>query len=286
MTAIDPAPRDAGASAVPAVPAVPAVLAQRPPATAERAAIDRLLLERYHREGDTHAREELVTRLMPLARRVARRYQRAGEPLDDLLQVALLGLANAIERFDLERETSFAAFAVPTMLGELKRHFRDHGWAVHVPRGLQERVQLVSRTVDGLSRRLGRAPSVGEVADALELTEEDVLEAMAASTAHDATSLDGARPADDGETSYAELIGAEDHGYELAECRATLERTLAALPDRDRQILRLRFADDLTQSEIAERMGISQMHVSRILRRSLARASAITHSHDATPAAA
>jgi RNA polymerase sigma-B factor len=224
-----------------------------------RAQEDRRLLIRYHRHGDQSAREELVGRLLPLARRMARRYRRSDEPLDDLVQVATLGLIKAIDRFDPARETAFSSYAVPTMLGELKRYFRDNGWAVHVPRGMQERVMQVDNAVKDLSRRLGRSPSAGEVADMLSLTTEQVLEAMEA-----------AGDEGDGET-YAESIGVEDGRYELVEYGATIAPTLAALPARDRIVLHLRFVEDLTQAEIAERVGVSQMHVSRLIRRALER---------------
>src|SRR6478736_2643030 len=156
---------------------------------AARARADRALLERAHR-GDQQARAELVRRFLPLARQLARRYQRAGEPLDDLNQVASLGLIKAIDRFDPARETAFSSFAVPTMLGELKRYFRDNGWAVHVPRGMQERVMQVDNAMKDLSRRLGRSPSAAEVGEALNLTTEQVLEAMEAASAYDAVSLE------------------------------------------------------------------------------------------------
>src|SRR5919205_1479276 len=149
-----------------------------------RAEEDRRLLIRYHRQGDQAAREALVARLLPLARRMARRYRRSDEPLDDLVQVATLGLIKAIDRFDPARETAFSSYAVPTMLGELKRYFRDNGWAVHVPRGMQERVMQVDNAVKELSRRKGRSPSAGEVAAALRITTEQVLEAMEAASAY------------------------------------------------------------------------------------------------------
>ena len=242
------------------------------PTPGARAAEDRKLLVRYHRHGDQVAREELVRRLLPLARRMARRYRRSDEPLDDLVQVATLGLIKAIDRFDPARETAFSSYAVPTMLGELKRYFRDNGWAVHVPRGMQERVMKVDNCVKDLSRKLGRAPSVEEIAQAVSLDPESVLEAMEAATAYDAVSLDGYRFGDpgDGET-YAESIGVEDESYEIVEYGATIEPTLRALPARDRIVLHLRFVEDMTQAEIAERVGVSQMHVSRLIRRALER---------------
>jgi RNA polymerase sigma-B factor len=239
---------------------------------AERAQIDRRLLMRYHRDGDLAAREELVRRLLPLARRMARRYRRSDEPLDDLVQVATLGLIKAIDRFDPARETAFSSYAVPTMLGELKRYFRDNGWAVHVPRGMQERVMRVDNAMRELSRKLGRAPSAAEVATSLGIDTEQVLEAMEAASAYDAVSLDAYRFGDDGDgETYADSIGVEDDRFELVEYGATIAPTLAALPSRDRIVLHLRFVEDLTQAEIAERVGVSQMHVSRLIRRALER---------------
>jgi RNA polymerase sigma-B factor len=237
-----------------------------------RADEDRRLLVRYHRQGDRSARETLVERLLPLARRMARRYRRSDEPLDDLVQVATLGLIKAIDRFDPARETAFSSYAVPTMLGELKRYFRDNGWAVHVPRGMQERVMQVDNAVKDLSRRKGRSPSAAEVAGALGLGTEQVLEAMEAAGAYDAVSLESFRFGDEGDgETYAESIGVEDGRFELVEYGATIAPTLAALPARDRMVLHLRFVEDLTQAEIAERVGVSQMHVSRLIRRALER---------------
>jgi RNA polymerase sigma-B factor len=232
---------------------------------------DRRLLERYHADGDPAAREALVERFLPLARQLARRYQRGSEALDDLVQVASLGLLKAIERFDPERPTAFSSFAVPTILGELKRHFRDRGWSVRVPRDLQELAVRVEREGEALSRELGRAPSVAELAERVGVTSEQVLEAREAGAAYRAVSLD--RPRDDDEEGEgpADQFGAEDPGYGLAEDAATVERLMRVLTDREREVLRLRFAEDLTQSEIGERVGVSQMHVSRIIRQSIAR---------------
>jgi RNA polymerase sigma-B factor len=237
-----------------------------------RAEQDRRLLVRYHRHGDRHAREQLVERLLPLARRMARRYRRSDEPLEDLVQVATLGLIKAIDRFDPARETAFSSYAVPTMLGELKRYFRDNGWAVHVPRGMQERVMQVDNAVKDLSRRLGRSPSVAEVSQSSSLSQEQVLEAMEAASAYDAVSLESYRFGDEGDgETYAESIGVEDDRFELVEYGATIAPTLEALPPRDRIVLHLRFVEDLTQAEIADRVGVSQMHVSRLIRRALER---------------
>jgi RNA polymerase sigma-B factor len=245
------------------------------PPTGERAARaeeDRRLLLRYHREGDAVAREALVARFLPLARQLARRYQRGGEQLDDLVQVASLGLLKAIDRFDPARETAFSSFAVPTILGEIKRHFRDKGWAVRVPRDLQELSVKVDRVADEMARELGRAPTPAEIAQRTGSSLEQVLEARAASSAYRAVSLDRPRTDDeeDGD-SYADAVGADDPGYHVAEAAATVDRLMQVLTDREREVLRLRFEEDLTQSEIGTRVGVSQMHVSRLIRQSIAR---------------
>ena len=239
---------------------------------ATRAQEDRRLLVRYHREGDPAAREQLVTRFLPLARQLARRYQRGGEQLDDLIQVASLGLLKAIDRFDPARETAFSSFAVPTILGELKRHFRDKGWSVRVPRDLQELAVKIDRVGDEMSRELGRAPTPAELAERTSTTLEQVLEAREASAAYRAVSLDRPRSEDDEEgDSFADAFGAVDPGFSLAEDAATVERLMRVLSDREREVLRLRFEEDLTQSEIGQRVGVSQMHVSRLIRQSIAR---------------
>jgi RNA polymerase sigma-B factor len=240
----------------------------------QRTREDRRLLLRYHEHGDTAAREELVERFLPLARQLARRYQRTNEPLDDLMQVASVGLVKAIDRFDPARGTAFSTYAVPTILGELKRYFRDSGWAVHVPRGMQERVMKLDTTAQELHRKLGRSPSPKELATELELSEEEVLEAMEAASAYDAVSLEQQRSdTDNGSSSdtFQDKLGTEEERYELVEYGATIAPTLKALSPRERLILHLRFVEDMTQSEIAERIGVSQMHVSRLIRRSLAR---------------
>ena len=239
---------------------------------AARADEDRRLLRRYHHHGDLSARDLLVARMMPLARRLARRYQRPGEPLDDLLQVAALGLIKAVDRFEPDRPTAFTSFAVPTILGELKRHFRDNGWAVHVPRGMQERVMQVDQARAALNRRLGRAPSTQEIAEELGACVEEVLEAYEAAAAYDAISIEASRPgADDDGGTFLDTLGEEDDRFELVEERAAIAPALAALPARERAILSMRFVEDMTQQEIAERIGVSQMHVSRLIRRSLSR---------------
>jgi RNA polymerase sigma-B factor len=234
---------------------------------ASRAREDRRLLERLHRHGDPAARDALVERFLPLARQLARRYQHGGEQLDDLVQVASLGLLKAIDRFDPARETAFSSFAVPTILGELKRHFRDKGWAVRVPRDLQELAVRVDRVTDELSRDLGRAPSIAEIAEHIGTTAEQVLEAREAAAAYRAVSLDRSRDDDDeADSGMAESVGIEDPGFGVAENAATVERLMRVLSQREREVLRLRFAEDLTQSEIGARVGVSQMHVSRLIR--------------------
>ena len=239
---------------------------------AARAIEDRRLLVRYRANGDPVAREQLVARFLPLARQLARRYQRGGEPLDDLVQVASLGLLKAIDRFDPARETAFSSFAVPTILGELKRHFRDKGWSVRVPRDLQELSVKVDRVADEMSRELGRAPTPVEIGERTGSSLEQVLEAREASGAYRAVSLDRPRTDEDDEgDSYADAVGADDPGYRLAEASATIDRLMRVLSDREREVLRLRFEEDLTQSEIGERVGVSQMHVSRLIRQSIAR---------------
>jgi len=239
---------------------------------AARSKEDRRLLVRYHDEGDPAAREQLVERFLPLARQLARRYQRGGEQLDDLVQVASLGLLKAIDRFDPERETAFSSFAVPTILGELKRHFRDKGWSVRVPRDLQEMAVKVDRVADDMSRELGRLPTAAEIAERTGSSQEQVLEAREASAAYRAVSLDRPRSEDDEDgDSYADAVGAEDPGFGLAEDSATVDRLMRVLSEREREVLRLRFEEDLTQSEIGQRVGVSQMHVSRLIRQSIAR---------------
>jgi RNA polymerase sigma-B factor len=227
---------------------------------------------RYHREGSLEARDELVVRFMPLARQLAARYRHAGEPLEDLVQVACVGLIKAVDRYDPERGSGFTRYAVPTMLGEIKRHFRDKGWSVHVPRATQELVLKVGEALGELPAKLGRSPTPRDIAAAVNAPVEDVLEAMEAATAYEAVSLDAPRPSSGEEESWT--LVEEEHGYELVEIGETLRGTLEALPARERLILRLRFEEDLTQAEIAERVGVSQMHVSRLLRRSLDRLSA------------
>jgi RNA polymerase sigma-B factor len=243
----------------------------------QRAADPRTLFISWQHDGDVAARDALVERFMPLARSLARRYDRSSEPFDDLLQVACLGLVKAVDRFDVERGHAFASFAVPTILGELKRYFRDSGWTVHVPRGPQELALKVEEAQQRLTLRSGRAPTVSEIAEYLEITIEDVLGALQAAQAYDALSLDAPRPLRDGDSeTYGESLGEEDDRFELVEADVTVAEALRHLPDRERRVLQLRFVEDLTQTEIAKRVGVSQMQVSRLLRRALERLREIT----------
>jgi RNA polymerase sigma-B factor len=229
------------------------------------------LFERL-RGGDTRAREQLVERYLPLARQLARRYQRAEEPLEDLVQVASLGLLKAVDRFDRGRDVAFSSYAVPTILGELKRHFRDRTWSVRVPRDLQELALRVDRAVTQLSAGQRRSPSVAQIAEVVGASHEHVLEALEAAAAYRAGSLDAPRSAqgEEGET-VADGLPDEERGYLRAEQRATLEPLLARISERERIVLQLRFGEDLMQAEIGERIGVSQMQVSRLIRQALAR---------------
>jgi RNA polymerase sigma-B factor len=230
---------------------------------------EHLLLIYYREHGDPAARESLVERFLPLARELARRFVDTGEPLDDLRQVAAVGLLKAIDRFDPARGTRFTSYAAPTILGELRRHIRDKGWAVHVPRELQERAVAASRQAEALASRLGRSPTPRELANAVGCDLEEVLEAQEAATSYRAASLDA--PVIDEETAgMVELLGGDDSSYTLVDERDAISRGMRSLPTVEREVLRLRFAKDLSQREIGERIGCSQMQVSRLLRRALA----------------
>jgi RNA polymerase sigma-B factor len=237
-----------------------------------RVAEDRALFARYLDKRDPVDREALVERFLPLARQLARRYQRPDEPFDDLFQVACLGLLNAIDRFDLERGIAFSSYAVPTILGEIKRYFRDRTWSVRVPRDLQDLALKVDRAVSDLDRELHRRPTIDEIAAKVGVDHEHVLEALEASGAYRATSLQTPwAGADDSDDTLGDSIGTEERGLAAAEDRATIERLMRVITPREREILRLRFAEDLTQAEIGEHVGVSQMQVSRILRQAVAR---------------
>jgi RNA polymerase sigma-B factor len=233
---------------------------------------ERALFARHRREPDPELREALVERFLPLARQLALRYDAPGNAYEDVFQVACLALVKAVDRFEPDRGVAFSSYAVPTVLGEIKRWFRDQTWAVHVTRDLQERCLRVSRTVDDLAARLGRPPTVTEVAEAAGCAEEEVLEALEVACAHRAASLDAPQRAEDeGDVALAETIGGEDERLATAERRADLAVLVGRLGPRERRALQLRFECDLTQAEIAGVLGVSQMQVSRILRRALER---------------
>ena len=224
----------------------------------------------YAETRDNSLRDQLVGAHLGLAEYLARRFANRGEPLDDLVQVASLGLIKAVDRFDPSRGVAFSTYATHTIVGELKRHFRDKGWAVRAPRRMQELYLSLGKVVAALGQELGRSPTIAELAAEVQVSEEEVLEALEAGQAYRATSLDAPTGTEDGETLGARL-GGEDASLEDAESRATLSPLLGQLGRRERLILHLRFFEGLTQSEIANRLGISQMHVSRLLARSVSR---------------
>src|SRR6266700_4663586 len=231
---------------------------------------DRELLVEYHEHGDASAREELIERYMSLVRSLARRYAYRGEQLEDLVQIGAIGLIEAIDRFDLERGVELTTYATPNIIGEIKRHFRDKGWSVRVPRGLQELNVQLSKLVEQLTVQLGRSPTIAELAKGAGVEEEQVLEALESGRAYSSLSLNtGGGSDDDGELDPLESIGTEEHQYSVSEDRAVLAPGFRALDERERMILHLRFFEGLTQSQIAQQVGISQMHVSRLIRRSL-----------------
>jgi RNA polymerase sigma-B factor len=234
------------------------------------AAADKVLLRRYHEDGDLAAREELIERYMTLVRSLARRYAYRGEQLDDLVQIGAIGLIKAIDRFDLERGVELTTYATPNIIGEIKRHFRDKGWSVRVPRGLQELNVQVSKLIEQLTVQLGRSPTIPELAKAAGVEEEQVLEALESGRAYSSVSLStGGGSDEDGELDPLESLGTIEHEYEVSEDRAVLAPGFKVLDARERKILHLRFFSGLTQSQIAAEIGISQMHVSRLIRRSL-----------------
>lgn len=227
------------------------------------------LWERHSRRRDSIAREELLKIYMPVAKRMAGRYASVAEPYDDLVQVASMGLLNAIDRFDPERGIPFLGFAKPTIMGELKRHFRDRVWTVRVPRSLHDMMARVGKATEQLELELRRPPSIGELADHLHVDPTEILETLEAAHNRRALSLDAPRKGEDGDDAPPEWVGGEEQGYELVEDRMMLESVLPGLDARAREILKLRFIDEMPQSQIAERLGCSQMHVSRLLRRTL-----------------
>jgi RNA polymerase sigma-B factor len=234
--------------------------------TAQRASRERELLKRYHERGDTRARDQLAEEMVPLARALAGRYTGRGEPLDDLVQVACVGIMKAIDGFDLSREVRFSSYATPTVLGEIKRYFRDKTWALRVPRGLQELQIEVAKARDKLTTTLGRSPTVQELADAVGQPFEEVLQTIQSQDARRTRSLDEPTGED---VTLADSLGQRDPDIARAEMRVLLDEAMDVLSERDQAVLRLRFEGDLTQTEIATRVGVSQMQVSRIIRSSL-----------------
>ena len=235
-----------------------------------RRAESRELFARWQQDHDRAARDQLVERYLPLARKLARRYTGAHEPFDDLLQVASYGLLKAVDRFDVDRGSAFSSFAVPTIVGELKRYFRDLGWSAHVPRGAQELALKVQRAREKLTTKTGRSPTVAELAQYLELDIEDVLEGLEAASAHHSSSLDAPHDDGDGESgTLADTFGQEDPDFQLVEDAATVAAAMQTLSERERTVLQLRFFEERTQSEIGREIGVSQMQVSRIQRRAI-----------------
>ena len=231
---------------------------------------DKILLRKYHEEGDLQAREKLIEQYMSLVRALARRYSYRGEQLEDLVQIGAIGLIKAIDRFDLDRGVELTTYATPNIIGEIKRHFRDKGWAVRVPRGLQELNVRLSRLVESLTVELGRSPTIPELAKTAGVEEEAVLEALESGRAYSSLSLSTGSGGDgEDDLDPMESIGTEERQFEVSEDRAVLAPGFRVLDDRERKILQLRFFDGLTQSQIAQQVGISQMHVSRLIRRSL-----------------
>jgi RNA polymerase sigma-B factor len=231
---------------------------------------DRELLKRYHERGDLAARERLIEQYLPLVRSLARRYSYRGELLEDLVQVGCIGLIKAIDRFDVDRGVELTTYATPNIIGEIKRHFRDKGWSVRVPRGLQELNVKLSRLIEDLTVQLERSPTIPELAKAAGVEEEEVLEALETGQAYTTLSLSAPAAGDENaDLDPLESLGEEEVEYEVSENRAVLAPGLRVLDERERRILQLRFFEGLTQSQIAQEVGISQMHVSRLIRRSL-----------------
>ena len=241
---------------------------------------DSSLLRRYQATHDLAARDELVRNYLPLIRSLAKRYSYTSEPIDDLCQVGAIALCKAIDRYQPGSGSSFKAYAVPTIIGELRRHFRDHGWAVHIPRSLQERARSLGAALNELGARLGRSPTIGELAESTGLSREEVIEGLEVRMAYGAAPLDAPGQSDD-DTLLNSRLGAEDEALAQVEDNAVLERTMRMLPERERMMLRMRFGEDLSQSEIAKRVGVSQMHVSRLLRRAMTQMRAVAEADDA-----
>jgi RNA polymerase sigma-B factor len=228
------------------------------------------LMRQYRRTHDPRVREQIVHRFLPLARSLARRFASGGEPLEDLEQVAALALVKAVDGYDPDRGTAFSSYAVPSIAGAIKRHFRDCGWSVRVPRELQERAMRVHGLENELGAELGESPTVAELAVAASLSPEEVLEARAAYRALHASSLDTKTHEDGDETlSLIDTLGMTETGYSSVLDRTALESLMGELEERDRAIVQLYFREELTQAQIGERLGYSQMHISRLLRRAV-----------------
>ncbi len=231
---------------------------------------DRKLLRRYHEQGDLAAREQLIEQYMSLVRSLARRYSYRGEQLDDLVQIGAIGLIKAIDRFNIDRGVELTTYATPNIIGEIKRHFRDKGWSVRVPRGLQELNVQLSKLVEEKTVELGRSPTIPELAKAAGQEEELVVEALESGRAYSSVSLStGGGSDENGELDPLESLGSIEPQFEISEDRAVLAPGFRVLDERERMILHLRFFKGLTQSQIAQQVGISQMHVSRLIRRAL-----------------
>jgi RNA polymerase sigma-B factor len=239
-----------------------------------------LLFGRYCATRDRALREQLVMTYLPLARTIARRYQSPRVPAEDLVQVATIGLMKAIDRYDPDRGVAFSSYAVPTMVGEVQRHFRDHTWGVRPPRDLQERAQRVLAINRTLGAELGRPPTAGEIAERLRVSLEDVVEALQACDARDTTSLDRPRVVGEETDTLADTIGSEDAEFDRVDQAITAELLMGHLDDREREIIRLRFHEDMTQSEIGARIGCSQMHVSRLVRGAISKLAAAAGASD------
>lgn len=230
----------------------------------------RELFRRFKEEGDMDAREKLVMSHLNLVRFIANKFKNRGEPIDDLIQVGYLGLLKAIDRFDPSRGLEFTTFATPTIMGEIKRHFRDKGWSVRVPRRLQELSAKVNQATDTLTSQLHRSPTIAEIADYLDATVDEVLEAMESSSAYSSVSLEAPSGADDDDTpSVIDRYATEDSDLAFTDDRIIIEEALASFSPRERDVIEMRFLKGMTQIEIAEKLGISQVQVSRLLRRTL-----------------
>jgi RNA polymerase sigma-B factor len=252
---------------------------------AQRTRLDRQLFDRRDC-GDARARDELVERFLPLARSIALRYDKKGEQTEDLIQVASMALVKAVDRFDPARGTAFSSYAVPTIAGEIKRHFRDRGWAIRPPRDVQELVLRVDHAAEDLGTELNRAPTVGELAKAVGERDELVLEAMQARGAYSAASLHASRNDPENGTILQDELGAVDGGFDDAESRAVVDRLMRGISPRERLVLRLRFEQDLTQAEIGALLGVSQMQISRILRQAIDRLREVAECDGGVPASA